>query len=136
MSLPLLAILVVGGVSGILLAIHLAGGTRDVRLDAPDAAMQRFALDFPEAAPRAVILDAAGDAAFLDTDAGVGLVQAIGDRYLTRLIDPGQAKMSRPAPEHLALAFAETGLPPATYTFAGPADCERVAALLAGKGGA
>ncbi|MFZ1681199.1 MAG: hypothetical protein WAT70_09265 [Rhizobiaceae bacterium] len=135
MSLALLAILVVGGVSGILLAIHLAGGTRDVRLEAPEAAMRRFALDFPEAAPRAVILDAGGDAAFLDTDAGVGLVQAIGDRYLTRLIAPGQAEMSRPAPDRLALVFAETGLPPAIYAFADTADCERVAGLLASKGG-
>ncbi|HRP78458.1 MAG TPA: hypothetical protein PL183_05060 [Aquamicrobium sp.] len=87
MSLTLLVAMVVAGVSGVVLVVHLTGGSRRARLEDEAAARARFGLDFPDLAVEAVHLTAAADAAFLALgDGRVGIVQAIGDRFLTRVV--------------------------------------------------
>ena len=87
MDLTLLVAMVVVGVSGVVLIVHLTGGSRRARLDGEAAARARFGVDFPDLGVETVHLTAAADAAFLALgDGRVGIVQAIGDKFLTRVV--------------------------------------------------
>ena len=85
MSLMILAVLVVIGVGGVVLAIHLSGGTITVALESEKAAIERFTEDYPEADVRRTIISSNNQTAILALgDGGAGVVHAIGDRFLTR----------------------------------------------------
>ncbi|MEX0346478.1 MAG: hypothetical protein AB3N20_16255 [Rhizobiaceae bacterium] len=85
MSLMILAVLVVIGVGGVVLAIHLAGGTVTVVLESEKTAIDRFADDFPEAEIHRTIISSNRQTAILALgDGSAGVVHAIGDRFLTR----------------------------------------------------
>lgn len=92
MPLEILALLVILGVGGIVLAIHLTGGTVTATLANDEAAIERFAEDFPEHAVAEVMITENGQSAVLALTGGdAGLVHAIGDRFLTRLLTAGTA---------------------------------------------
>lgn len=85
MPLEVLAILVVLGVGGVVLAIHLSGGTITAKLRSPDEAIGRFCEDFPDATINSVIISKNGQTAVLALPGGdCGIVHAVGDRFLTR----------------------------------------------------
>lgn len=85
MSLMILAVLVVIGVGGVVLAIHLSGGTITVVLESEKAAILRFTADFPEADVHRTIISSDKQSAILALgDGSAGVVHAIGDRFLTR----------------------------------------------------
>lgn len=132
MSLPLLVAMVVVGISAIVLAIHLTGGTRRAFLGSAEEAARRFAEDFPEEPVAAVRLAASGDAAFLELTRGrLGLVQSFGDRFLTRVVAPADIiACRRVGNDTLSLRLADFTLSGGIYTFADPRDADAVAAWL------
>lgn len=132
MSLPLLVAMVVVGISAIVLAVHLTGGTRRARLANAEEAVSRFADDFPEHAPGAVRLTTAGSAAFLDLTGGrTGLVQSFGDRFLTRIVSPADVIACRRIGDAtVSLRLADFTLSGGIYEFADAADAAAVAARL------
>ena len=132
MSLPLLVAMVVVGISAIVLAIHLTGGTRRARLDSSGEAIARFREDFPEEPVTVVRLTASGDTAFLELSAGrTGLVQSFGDRFLTRVIAPRDVIACRHIGDStVSLRLADFTLGGGIYTFADDRDAEAVARSL------
>lgn len=136
MSLGLLVVMVVVGVSGVVLIVHLTGGSRRARLADEAAARARFGVDYPDLAIVAVHLTKEGDAAFLALNDGrVGIVAAIGDRFLTRLIATHDlAGAPRVSGATLALRLRDFTWPGGTFTFAGEEEAGAVAALLGRPG--
>lgn len=66
------------------------GGYAPARLDSAADALARLQLDYPSFEEQSTLLDADGKSAVLAAaGGGVALVQAIGDRFLTRLLGPG-----------------------------------------------
>lgn len=86
MSLALLVVIVVAGIVAVVAAVHLTGGSRKAQLAGEDMARARFAEDFPDAVVRSVHFTEDRHAAFLDLAGGVGIVQAFGGKFLTRLV--------------------------------------------------
>ena len=136
MSLGLLAILVVIGVSGVVLVVHLTGGSRRARLEDEATARARFGVDYPDLAVMAVHPTHEGDAAFLALEDGrVGIVAAIGDRFLTRVV--GAADLAAPprvAGVVLTLRLRDFTWPGGAFTFAGEGEARAVAALFTAPG--
>ncbi|MDX8523815.1 hypothetical protein RFM68_04780 [Mesorhizobium sp. MSK_1335] len=89
MSLPVLVFLVVFGIALSVAAVHFTGGTTTARLAGADQALARFAEDFPDEKPGTVRLTVDHHAAFLDLGPQrCGIVQGIGDCFLTRIVTP------------------------------------------------
>lgn len=133
MGLELLVAMVVVGVSGVVLIVHLTGGSRRARLDDAAAARARFAVDFPDPGIMAVHLTKDGDAAFLALDdRRVGIVAAIGDRFLTRMVGTSDlADEPRVAGAVLTLHLRDFTWKGGSFTFAGEAEARAVQQLLA-----
>ena len=136
MSLALLVAMVVAGVSGVVLLVHLTGGGKPARLADEAAALARFALDFPDFDVRSVHLTREGDAAFLALGDGpmgarVGIVQAVGGKFLTRVIAGRDlAGAPRAANATLMLRLGDFTWPGGMFTFAGPDEARAVEGLL------
>jgi len=132
MSLTLLVAMVVVGVSGVVLIVHLTGGSRPARLADETAARARFALDFPDLDVRAVHPTAEGDAAFLALgDGRVGIVQAVGSKFLTRVIAARDlAGAPRTTNATVMLRLRDFTWPGGVFTFAGAEEARRVEGLL------
>lgn len=89
MSLPVLVAIVVVGIALCVVAVHFTGGSRPATLEAVEDAAHRFGEDFPDEAIRVIRLTSDKRTAFLELDGDrMGIVQAIGDRFLTRIITP------------------------------------------------
>ncbi|MDX8440739.1 hypothetical protein [Mesorhizobium australafricanum] len=89
MSLPVLVVLVVFGIALSVAAVHFTGGTTTATLATADQALARFAEDFPDEKPSAVRLTSDRHAAFLELGPQrCGIVQSIGDCFLTRIVAP------------------------------------------------
>lgn len=133
MNLTLLVAMVAVGVAGVVLLVHLTGGSQRARLDGEVAARARFGVDFPDPGIEAVHLTAASDAAFLALDDGrVGIVQAIGDRFLTRVVAAHDlAGTPRVAGTTLMLRLKDFTWPGGTFTFADEEAAGAVGRLLA-----
>lgn len=133
MNLAMLAAMVVAGVGAVVLAVHLSGGSVAARLADPAAARARFAIDFPDLAIGAVHLTLDGGGAFLALgDGRVGIVKAVGDRFLTRVVSgPDLADAPRLRDSTLVLGLRDFTWPGGTFTFAGPDEARAVERLLA-----
>jgi len=136
MSLPVLAALVVGGIGFIVLVIHLSGGTRNARLSSVDAAVARFAQDFPEEKAGRVVLASDGSAAFLALANGrTGIVQAFGNRFLTRIHKPGDDRVDLANDAGLTISTGEFAWTGGNYAFADAAERDFIASRLSASGG-
>ena len=88
MSLTLLVIMVVVGITAIVVAVHMTGGTVTAALETAAAAKRRFADDFADVIVTDIWLTKERNAAFLALEDGrTGIVSALGDRFLTRIVD-------------------------------------------------
>lgn len=134
MSLPVLAVLVLGGISAIIVSIHLSGGTRDARLRDQADALARFAEDFPDDAVDFAWLTADRHAAFLAL-AGqrTGIVQSFGDRFIARIHDAGEDRIAKSGRSGLTLATHDFTWRGGTFEFADEAARDSVMARLAGR---
>lgn len=90
MSLAILVPLVVLGVALIVAAVHFSGLSRPSRVpDSVDELAALFALDYPLERVSGASVDKARQIAFLMLESGrTGVIQAFGDRYVTRLLTP------------------------------------------------
>lgn len=136
MSLPVLAALVVIGVGMIVAAIHFTGGSRGASLDTPEAARERFAIDFPSLAIGRTHVTIDRRSAFLEVaDGRVGLVHAVGAKFLTRLYGPVDVTSLRRSGESAVLIrFSDFTFPGARFEFENSADADRVAHIFADPG--
>lgn len=132
MSLPVLAALVVIGVGLIVAAIHFTGGSRWASLDTPEAARERFAIDFPNLAIDRTCVTLDRRSAFLELSNGqVGLVHAVGAKFLTRLYGPIDiASLRRSGPSAILIRFSDFTFPGARFEFERSADADRVTGLF------
>lgn len=131
LSLPVLLSLVVFGIGMIVLLIHLTGGTTTASLDGEAQAATRFADDFPGLPPRAIILTEDRHAAFLDLgDGKAGLVQAVGDRFLTRILDKHHVRAFTGADGSLSLILPDMTFRGGQWRFGSPNAAKSVADWL------
>lgn len=132
MPLEILALLVVIGVGGVVLAVHLSGGTVSATLASEKEAVDRFYLDFAEAAVDWTVITAQRDAAFLALKrGGAGIVRAIGDCYLTRYLSPGSRfHCERKGDTGLSLALGDVSWRGGDFIFENADERDRVAGLL------
>ena len=86
MSLPVLVAFVLVGISLVVAAVHLTGGSRVADIDDEGHARRIFALDFPDELPEEVMITADRHSAFLPLGSGrIGMVQSFGDGFFTRV---------------------------------------------------
>lgn len=133
MTLPVLVAVVVAGVSLIVLAVHLSGGTRSATLASEDEATNRFLIDYPDARIARCDLSADGGIAVLALEDGtIGLVHPVGSHYLTRHVSPGgfSARIDEANPTSVRLKTGDLTWPRAILNFEDAATAKRVAALF------
>lgn len=135
MSFALLVILVVAGIAVIVLAVHLTGGSRNALLRDAAHARSRFAEDFPDAAVAGVHLCTSGEAAFLELrDGRLGIVQSLGDRFLTRILRRAEILEVDPVDDvTFSVRFRDFTWPRAVFRFADSASARRIVTVLAAE---
>lgn len=134
MNLTLLVVMVVVGIGAIVIAVHLTGGTTTATLDDAEAAKQRLAADFADVTIRDVWLTADRHAAILALEDGrAGIVSALGDRFLTRIVGPRDATVKADADGRtVSLSIDDFTWRGGPFTFASERDAQAAAALLNG----
>ncbi|MDG4880246.1 hypothetical protein [Mesorhizobium sp. WSM4884] len=131
MSLPVLVILVVVGIALSVAAVHFTGGTITATLATADQALARFAEDFPDEKPGTVRLTADRHAAFLDLGPQrCGIVQSIGDCFLTRIVTPQDILAFTREGNVVSLGLNDFTWKGGKFAFAKEADARAVAAAL------
>jgi hypothetical protein len=134
MPLELLAGMVVVGLALVIGAVHLSGLSKAARIAGPDAAIARFLVDFPDEKPGEAVVSADGKDAFIALDGNrVGMVHAIGDRYLTRILRAGMVRsVSASGNGEVELRLADFTLPRERARFGMAGDAARVENWLKG----
>lgn len=132
MPLEILALLVVVGVGGVVLAIHLSGGTVTASIPSGAAAAIRFAEDFPEASVTDTVITANAHSAVLALANGdAGVVHAIGDRFLTRYLgSPDVFTVESTGSAALLLRLGEISWSGTEFVFSSQAERDKAAAIL------
>jgi len=131
MSLPVLVVLVVLGIALSVAAVHFTGGTTTATLAGADQALARFAEDFPDERPRAVRLTADNHAAFLKLGPRrCGIVQSIGDCFLTRIVTPHDILALAKEANVVSLRLDDFTWKGGRFVFADEAEALGVAATL------
>jgi hypothetical protein len=135
MSLWILVAMVAVGITAIVAAVHLSGYTRLATLADERAAIARFSLDFPDERVLAAVIAASGHSGFLQLERGrVGVVQAIGNRFLTRLVNGSGVTIEHTAPERLRIRVADFTWPGGEFAFDSAAAAGSVLAMFRGQG--
>ncbi|TYR31017.1 hypothetical protein FY036_16410 [Mesorhizobium microcysteis] len=132
MSLALLVIIVVVGIAAVVAAVHLTGGSAPARLSGEEAARTRFAVDYPEMMVGRVWLTREGDAAFLELENGhVGIVHAIGGKFLTRLVAASDLTSApRASDSELLVRFRDFTWPGGIFGFADGQEAKAVETMF------
>jgi hypothetical protein len=111
--------------------VHFTGGTTTATLAGADQALARFAEDFPDEKPGAVRLTADSHAAFLDLGSQrCGIVQSIGDCFLTRIVTPQDLLALAREGSAVSLRLNDFTWKGGRFAFANEADARAVAAAL------
>lgn len=135
MQLWQLGLLVVGGISLIVYLVHAAGGSRKAKLVNIQAALDRFAEDYPDIKPAAGYLTSDGTAAFLELqNRSLGLVQAFGDCFLTRVITATDVLKVSAQDLRIRLEFSDFTFKGGTYDFSQKSTHQSVRKLLSKMG--
>ena len=138
MSLPVLVAMVVVGISAVVAAVHLSGGSAMARLTGADQALQRFVADFPDVTARAVVLTEDSGTAFLLLDSGsVGIVRGIGDKFLTRVVTAADvADVTTRDDRIISLRLRDFTWKGGDFRFVDAEAADAITATLSGKSGA
>jgi hypothetical protein len=138
MPLELLAGMVVVGLALVIGAVHFSGLSKAARISGPDAAIARFLVDFPDEKPGEALVSADGKDAFIALAGNrVGMVHAIGDRYLTRILRAGMVRAVAASGDGvLELRLADFTLPRERARFATAGQASRVENWLKGMANA
>ncbi|MCH8862029.1 MAG: hypothetical protein IID51_05920 [Proteobacteria bacterium] len=90
---PLVLLLSVLSVFAVFLINRWLGGFTPAHLNSKADALARLKLDYPAFEEQETVVGGDGKSAILaGAGGGIALVQAIGDRFLTRLLGPGDVK--------------------------------------------
>lgn len=117
--LPILLGLVVGGLTVTTAALHWMGWSETATLESAEAAAARFALDHPDHTVAEVVLADDGSAALLALEAGgIGLVTAMGDRFVVRTLQRGSLSSVHSDPGQLILRLTDIAFPRARFRLA------------------
>ena len=132
MTLPLLLLLVVIGVSLVVGAVHLAGGSKTSSLLDENKVLERFAIDFPDYSSRRVVLASDHNVAVLlnDRSAIAGLVVVMGAHSLTRILDANFLISVTRSDMGLVLGLADMTLPVVELVLSSEEDILEVEACL------
>lgn len=131
MSLPVLVVLVVFGIALSVAAVHFTGGTTTATFSGADQALARFAEDFPDEKPAAVRLTTDHRAAFLDLGPSrQGIVQSIGDCFLTRIVTPRDVLTLTMDGNAVSVRLNDFTWKGGRFAFADEADARAVAMAL------
>jgi hypothetical protein len=134
MSLPVLVVLVVFGIALSVAAVHFTGGTTTATLAGADKALARFAEDFPDEKPGTVRLTVDNHAAFLALGPQrCGIVQSIGDCFLTRIVAPRDVLALAREENLISLRLNDLTWKGGRFAFADEADARAVEAALRGR---
>jgi len=134
MSLPVLVVLVVFGIALSVAAVHFTGGTTTATLADADQALARFAEDFPDEKPGTVRLTADDHAAFLELGPQrCGIVQSIGDCFLTRIVTPHDILALAREGNVVSLRLSDFTWKGGSFSFADELAARAVAAALQGR---
>lgn len=131
MSLPILVALVVG-ITAAVLAVHLTGGSKLSVIEDADHAARLFLADFPNEKPGPALLTTERQSAFMDL-AGerIGIVQAFGDGYFTRIVTAGDvASVQVRDPAVVTVRFRDFTWTGGHFRFGERAVAESLAAAL------
>ncbi|MDJ0627920.1 MAG: hypothetical protein QNJ44_06640 [Rhodobacter sp.] len=94
MPLPILLGLVVGGIAGLVLLIHLLGYSKPLTLRSESAARRHWARHFPDDAVTDVTICASGSTALVETDHGPGLLWSFGTDTVARRLHSAEARIT------------------------------------------
>ncbi|RWA73684.1 hypothetical protein [Mesorhizobium sp.] len=131
MSLPVLVVFVVLGIALSVAAVHFTGGTTTATLSSADQALARFGEDFPDEKPHAVRLTSDRHAAFLELGPRrCGIVQSIGDCFLTRIVTRHDVLALTREGNVVTLRLNDFTWKGGKFAFADKADAQTVAAML------
>lgn len=132
MSLEILVAMVVLGVSLVVATVAFSGLSKPARIAGEDAARRRLAVDFPDARFGEGVITADGKAAFFRcADGRVGLVYALGSRFVTRLVARDSVRrLERGEGAILFLQLDDFTFPRLRLEFAVPEDADRLAGWL------
>lgn len=134
MPLPVLIAVVSVGIGLVVLVVHLTGGSRIAEIANENAALERFRIDFPEVeVTRCIISRDRRDAVLCLTDGHVGLVHAVGSKFLTRFVNRGEMAASASAAEEgvVDLNTGDITWPRAHMHFADNETAQTVADMFA-----
>lgn len=129
MPLELLATLVPLGIALVVLVVKFSGLSYSATLQDEKHTITQFLLDFPSEVPTGdVLISTDAKAAFLtlSNTSTIALVEAIGDRFLTRIVSPSDIKNIQMSAGQLKVHFRDFTHPHATYDFAQKVDAERI----------
>ncbi|WP_366014873.1 hypothetical protein [Mesorhizobium sp.] len=128
----MLVAIVVFGIALSVAAVHFTGGSRKARLADAQQARDRFAQDYPDEQATSVRLTSDGQTAFLELGRGcLGIVQAIGDCFLTRLVTGDDVAVLAAADAHaITLRLADFTWKGGHFTFADAADAKSIVDML------
>lgn len=130
-SLPVLVVMVVVGISMAVAAVHFTGGSRTTRLADAAQALDRFGEDFPDLKSGTVRLTESGDTAFIElADGHIGIVHAIGDRFLTRIVTRAEIELATLDGAVLTLRLKDFTWRRGRFAFADAAAAKAVFAVL------
>jgi hypothetical protein len=134
MPLEVLAIMVVAGLAFAIGAVHFTGASRPARVEDAEQAAARFTEDFPDCVPANCVITKDERAAFLELEPGrIGLVAAIGAKFITRIIGEEELKkLDEDKPGELVMRFRDFTYPAGRYRFNNEDDAQRVVAWLGG----
>lgn len=132
MSLIFLVILVATGIAVIVLAVHLTGGSAGAVLADAAQARARFAQDHADATVNRLHLCTDGRAAFLELEDGrTGIVQALGGRFLTRIVTARDvADIVCEGDATISVRFRDFTWRGGAFAFGDPAAAKRIADRL------
>ncbi len=129
MPLPVLVIIVVFGIALVVACVWLLGLSKPARLADADDARAQFAVSFPATKVEEVLVSADGVAAFLLLGGGrrIGLVEAFGARFITRILRAGDIEPTGSLGESgVRLHFADFSHPRGRYEFSSATDRDRL----------
>ncbi|WP_316013699.1 hypothetical protein [Roseobacter sp. HKCCA0434] len=106
MGLELLAVLVAGGITGIVLLVHFTGGSAALVFTDDDDVRAAWAADMPDIPLADITRNAAGTAALVRTrDGRTGLIWSFGADAVSRLMPPDTLRAIDTCEDGLRLHF-------------------------------
>ncbi|MCB1456706.1 MAG: hypothetical protein KDJ48_07960 [Nitratireductor sp.] len=135
MPLTILVPMILIGLALVAIAMRLLGLSKQASISAIGEAISVLRTDYPDALVEEAILASNGKAAILKLEDGsAGLVEAMGDRFITRILAQKDVRqVERKGECDLVLRLADFTLPRLTLTFAEPKAALKAATWLTGN---